>query len=114
MTGVRRGLMMRCPECGQGRLFRSYLKVDPVCDSCGHENGQYRADDGPAYFTMVLVGHLVLAPLLVFEFIWTWNPLLVLAMILPLLAAITLGTLPVVKGAVVGTLWGLQLKGDHR
>ncbi len=113
-TGLRRGLSMRCPECGQGKLYRAYLKVDPVCDVCGHDNGQYRADDGPAYFTMLIIGHLVIAPLLIFEFVWKANPLLVLAMVLPLLAVITLGALPVVKGGVVGVLWGLNLKGDHR
>ncbi len=113
-TGLRRGLSMRCPECGQGKLYRAYLKVDPVCGVCGHDNGQYRADDGPAYFTMLIIGHLVIAPLLIFEFVWKANPLLVLAMILPLLAVITLGALPVVKGGVVGVLWGLNLKGDHR
>ena len=114
LTGMKRGITMHCPECGKGKLFRSYLKVDPTCDSCGHANSQYKADDGPAYFTMVLVGHLVIAPLLVFEFVWTWNPFLVLAMILPALALITLVTLPVVKGAPVGLLWGLGLKGQHR
>ena len=114
LTGMKRGFVMRCPECGKGKLFRAYLKVDPICDVCGHENSQYKADDGPAYFTMVLVGHLIIAPLLVFEFIWTWNPAVVLAMILPALALITLVTLPVVKGATVGLLWGLGLKGQHR
>ena len=114
LTGMKRGLTMRCPECGKGKLFRAYLKVDPTCDICGHQNSQYKADDGPAYFTMVLVGHLVIAPLLVFEFVWTWNPFLVLAMILPALALITLVTLPLVKGATVGLLWGLGLKGQHR
>lgn len=114
LTGLKRGFTMHCPECGKGRLFRAYLKVDPTCEVCGHDNSQYKADDGPAYFTMVLVGHLIIAPLLVFEFVWTWNPLLVLALILPALAVITLGLLPLVKGAVVGLHWALKLRGHHR
>jgi uncharacterized protein (DUF983 family) len=114
MTGLKRGLMMRCPACGKGKLFRSYLKVDPVCDACGHDNGQYRADDGPAYFTMLIIGHVVIAPLLFFEVIWQANPLIVLGLMLPFLALVTLGALPVVKGGVVGALWALRLKGDHR
>ena len=34
-TAVRRGMVCRCPACGEGRLFTSYLKVAPVCESCG-------------------------------------------------------------------------------
>ena len=111
---MKRGLALRCPECGEGKLFRAYLKVDPVCDACGHENGRYKADDGPAYFTIVLIGHVVIAPLLLLEFIWTWDPMTVVAITLPALAVITLATLPVVKGGVVGLMWGLARRGQHR
>ena len=111
LSGIKRGLALRCPECGEGKLFRAYLKVDPVCDACGHENGRYKADDGPAYFTIVLIGHVVIAPLLLLEFIWTWDPMTVVAITLPALAVITLATLPVVKGGVVGLMWGLARRG---
>jgi uncharacterized protein (DUF983 family) len=97
-----RGARRRCPDCGEGRLFDGYLKVRPVCDACGHENGRYRADDAPPYFTILLVGHLVIAPMLAFSFIWAWPVEWVLATTLPTLLAITLLTLPRVKGAVIG------------
>jgi uncharacterized protein (DUF983 family) len=42
---VRNGLRHRCPVCGRGRLFFSYLKT--VAD-CGEDLSQQRADDGPA------------------------------------------------------------------
>ena len=106
--GFWRGLHRRCPNCGEGRLFAGYLKVEPVCAACGHETGRYRADDGPAYFTILIVGHLVVAPLLCFSFIWTWPPAAVLALTLPLVAAITLVLLPLVKGAFIGMQWVTQ------
>ena len=102
LTGLQRGFRRRCPNCGQGRLFSGYLKVNPHCPSCGHANGRYRADDAPPYFTMLLVGHLVVAPLLLFPFIWQWPVGLVLAITLPIVGGLTLGLLPLVKGAVVG------------
>ena len=32
---IRAGLRGRCPRCGKGRLFRSYLKITRRCDACG-------------------------------------------------------------------------------
>jgi uncharacterized protein (DUF983 family) len=105
MVGFKRGAARRCPNCGEGHLFRGYLKVDPVCEACGHQNGLYRADDGPAYFTVLLIGHLLIAPMLCFSFIWQANPLLVLSLTLPLVALSTLLLLGFVKGAFIGVQW---------
>ena len=42
---VWRGLRLRCPVCGQGRLFRSYFVMHESCTSCGvrfaREHGQW-------------------------------------------------------------------------
>lgn len=110
LQGILRGFRHRCPNCGEGKLFTSYLKVRPECEACGHDNGRYRADDAPPYFTILIVGHLVIAPLLFFPWIWEANPALVVGTTLPLLAALTLALLPAVKGAVVGLHWAV----DHR
>lgn len=107
-TGLKRGLMRRCPNCGEGALFQGYLKVEPTCAACGHDNGAYRADDGPAYFTMLIVGHLVIAPMLALPFIWQSNVFLVLGLTLPFIAAATLGLLAFVKGAFIGVQWGAR------
>lgn len=109
--GIRRGAIMRCPNCGKGHLYRKYLKVAP-CAACGHDNTAYPADDAPPYFTILLVGHLIVAPLLLFPWIWEERAEVVLGVTLPLLAIITLALLPVVKGAVVGLQWSLRHSGD--
>lgn len=110
LKGVRRGLAGRCPNCGEGRLFRRYLKVAECCPACAHDNGRYRADDFPAYLTILLVGHLVIAPVLALEVLWSYPPFLVTAVSLPLLAVLTLLLLPVIKGAVVGLHWALGVR----
>ena len=113
LTALWRGLRHRCPACGEGPLYRRYLKVAPVCTACGHELGQYRADDGPAYFTILLVGHLFIAPMLFLPWIWHAPVLLVLpATLIPLLL-VSLLLLPRVKGVVVGLLYSLRTSGEH-
>lgn len=110
LTGLKRGLMHRCPNCGDGRLYVRYLKVDPDCEACGHDLADYPADDGPAYFTILIIGHLFVAPLLLFPFIWKAPVGLVLPLTVLPLAALTLVLLPRVKGAVIGALWAIKLR----
>ena len=112
-TGLLRGARLRCPNCGAGRLFRAYLKVDPACPACGHANGLYRADDAPPYFTILIVGHLVIAPMLAFPFILTWPLGWVLGVTLPAIFGLTLALLPRVKGAVIGFHWATSPDGKR-
>ena len=110
MTGLKRGILHRCPNCGDGRLYVRYLKVDADCEACGHDLADYPADDGPAYFTILIIGHLFVAPLLLFPFIWKAPVGLVLPLTVLPLAAVTLLLLPRVKGAVIGALWAIKLR----
>jgi uncharacterized protein (DUF983 family) len=89
-------------------LFAGYLKVEGQCRSCGHDNGQYPADDAPPYFTILLVGHLVVAPLLALGVIWSAPAAVLVATMVPLVGLITLAALPYVKGAVIGAQWALR------
>jgi uncharacterized protein (DUF983 family) len=96
-------------------MFYRYLKVEPVCQSCGHDLDRYPADDGPAYFTVLLVGHLVIVPFLILAAPWIWKASLwvLVPSALAAVALITLAALPVIKGAVVGLLYALDInRGD--
>lgn len=94
-------------------MFYRYLKVSPACPACGHDLDRYPSDDGPAYFTILLVGHLVVAPLLLFPFIWRAPIAVILPAVLVPLTAITLTVLPRTKGAVIGALYALRVhRGD--
>ena len=110
---IKRGIGHRCPNCGDAPLYRKYLKVVDHCGACGHALGEYRADDGPAYFTILLVGHMVIAPMLFLQWIWKAPIWLVLPLTLIPLAGITLWTLPRVKGALIGLLYSLGVAGDQ-
>ena len=109
LTGLGRGLCRRCPDCGQGRLFDGYLRVRPVCDACGHDNDRYPADDAPPYFTILLVGHLVVAPLLTLAIVRDTPLWLSIGAVCTLVLACTLLLLPRVKGAVIGACWAFGI-----
>ena len=112
---VGRGLAHHCPACGKDRLFRRYLKVQPRCGSCDHDLARYPADDGPAYLTILLVGHLIIAPLLFFPVVWESPPWISVPIVVGALATVTLLALPRVKGGWIGLMYALQVTDrDHR
>jgi uncharacterized protein (DUF983 family) len=108
IKGLGRGFTEHCPNCGRGRLFWRYLKVLSPCEVCGNDNAQYPSDDAPPYFTILIIGHIVIAPMLFLPFIWTWPVGWVLAATLPTVAGLTLVLLPRVKGAVIGAHWAIH------
>jgi uncharacterized protein (DUF983 family) len=110
-AAIRRGLRRRCPACGQSALFTGYLTLNMICPSCGLETQRYRADDAPAYFTIAIVGHIVVPLLLALERFYEPSTLLQLAIWLPVTLALTLWILPRAKGALVATHWATEAGG---
>lgn len=108
---MRRGALGRCPSCGEGKLFQGYLTVRDQCPNCGEHLHHQRADDGPAYITILVVSHL-LTPILLAVFI-AWRPS-VTSMLIGFLGAavvMSLALLPVIKGAMVGMQWSRRMHG---
>lgn len=109
-ASVLNGAKGRCPACGRGALFWKYLKVNSRCEVCDEDLARYPADDGPAYLTILLTGHLVIAPLLLFPIVWQSNPLYSLPIVMGSLAVVTLTVLPRIKGAWIGLMYALAVK----
>ncbi|MEL6960184.1 MAG: DUF983 domain-containing protein [Pseudomonadota bacterium] len=106
-----RGFRRTCPNCGEGTLFSGYLKVADHCAVCGQELHHHRADDGPAYLTILVVGHLM-APLIHIAFTRFRPDPLVLATIFTIgCVALSLYLLPRLKGLVVGIQWARRMHG---
>jgi uncharacterized protein (DUF983 family) len=109
---IRRGLIGRCPACGRGPLFRAYLKVVNSCKVCGEDLSHARADDAPAYLTLLIVCHVVGAGVLMSDNFWPEMSLLVAALFwLAVTIVASLLLLPRMKGAVVGQQWAMFLHG---
>jgi uncharacterized protein (DUF983 family) len=110
LLAMGRGARRRCPRCGLGKLFRGYLAPEPICTVCRADLLAFRADDAPAYFTILIVGHIVVPGMLWLE-MTRHPPMFVHLMIwLPLTVVLTFGLLPHIKGAIVGLLWSLGVR----
>jgi uncharacterized protein (DUF983 family) len=110
-AALKRGFRGHCPRCGQGKLFRAFLKVDDHCSVCGLDFTPHRADDLPAYLVIVIVGHIVVPTALIIETDYSPPVWLQLAIYLPLTLVASLVLLQPVKGAVVGLQWALRMHG---
>lgn len=111
MQAMKRGFLGRCPHCGEGRLFRSFLKTVDRCANCGEEMHHHRADDLPAYLVVVIVGHIVVGAFMGIEATSTLSTWQHLAIWVPVTILSALALLRPVKGAVVGLQWALYMHG---
>lgn len=111
---VRRGFSCHCPRCGVGNIFNRYLKLSSACWRCGEPFDEIRTDDIAPYFTILVIGHIVVPLVLFVEQlfgppVWVhwliWPPMTVLAVLF---------ALPRVKGAVLGWMWWLGIRGDEQ
>lgn len=108
---LRKGFRCKCPNCGSGPILRSYLKVRESCAVCREDLSQHRADDGPAYLTILFVGHLM-APLLLIVFVnFRPNPLLLFTIFAIGCVGLSLYLLPRLKGAIVAFQWARHMHG---
>ncbi|WIJ23480.1 DUF983 domain-containing protein [Devosia sp. RR2S18] len=106
------GAKCRCPRCGEGKLFRRYLKVAERCDNCGLDYSHHRADDLPAYVAITIVGHILVVGLMHFQMGETEiAPWVYLAWLVPLAIVLPLVMLPSIKGAIVGMQWAQRMHG---
>jgi uncharacterized protein (DUF983 family) len=110
-TALKRGFRGRCPRCGEGKLFRAFLKVDNNCSVCSLDFTPHRADDLPAYLVIVIVGHIVVPLALIIETDYSPPVALQLSIYLPTVLILSLVLLQPVKGAVVGLQWALRMHG---
>ena len=105
------GLQHKCPNCATGPLYRSYLKVHDHCPHCSEALYHHRADDAPPYFTIFIVGHLIIPAMIAVEMAYApalWLHGLIWA---PAILLLCMGLLPRVKGFIVGLQWGLKMHG---
>ena len=95
------GMRGRCPRCGEGRLFKGLLDVQPRCSACGLDFAFIDSGDGPAVFVIMIVGFIVVDLALVVEF--TFHPPYWLHALLwvPLIFGLSIGLLRPLKGLMI-------------
>ncbi|WP_018996648.1 DUF983 domain-containing protein [Hirschia maritima] len=104
---IKRCIKGKCPNCGKGKLWARYIKQVDHCEHCGAHLESVRADDGPAWLTILIVGH-IWSPLLVLVTrydipMWFLFPTLLISAALSCLAV-----LPFSKAIFIGAIWKTQ------
>lgn len=106
-----KGWKRKCPNCGAGPILHGYLKVNDNCVVCHEDFSHHRADDGPAYLTILIVGHLM-APLIHVTFtMFRPEPLIMATVFSVGCIALSLYLLPRLKGAIVAFQWARRMHG---
>lgn len=112
-TAIGRGLAGRCPGCGKTQMFWRFLKVIDKCPNCTAPLGLARADDAPPYFTIFIVGHVVVPLMFIVDRMGEPPLWLMSAIFIPLTVILALGLLQPIKGGTVGLMLTLNmLKSD--
>lgn len=108
---MKRGLLCRCPHCGDGKLFQKFLRPVDNCSVCGEEFTAQRADDLPAYMTVLIVGHIVIGLFMMVESVGSlplWAHLTIWGSVIVIMS---LALLQPIKGAIIGLQWALYMHG---
>lgn len=106
-----RGWRRKCPCCGAGPMMEGFLKVRSKCVVCSTEMHHHRADDGPPYLTILIVGHIV-GPLMLWFFVaFRPEPMVLLTLFSISSVAMSLYLLPRLKGAIVALQWANRMHG---
>lgn len=120
LRSMLRGLVCRCPNCNEGKLFSGYLRAVPNCSVCGESyDGLHRADDLPPYLTVFVVGHLVVALFMALDEAVVLSLGANLAIFIPLTLVLCLAMLRPMKGLTIGLQWAMRMHGfgdgdEHR
>ena len=113
-AALARGFMGRCPRCGEGRIFRSWLKPRAACPCCQLDMSGQRSDDFPAYISIFLTGHILVPAIIILVLDYDLSAWTLAAILMPLALAMLLGWLQPAKGAVIAQQWWFGMHGFKR
>ena len=109
LTAMRRGVLGRCPACGQGHAFAGWLRVTQICPVCTAPLGAIRADDAPPYFTIFILAHIVIGALVALERSVSLSVSTELMIFLPATLLLAIGLIRPVKGATLGLMLRMDM-----
>ena len=102
---VQTGLAGRCPECGEGRLFKSMLSFTDSCAACGADFTDEDAGDGPAVFVIFIVGIFIVPMAIAFDMLFK-PPFIVTFLIWgSIITGVSLWLLRLLRGVMFNIAW---------
>ena len=108
---IKRGMLSRCPACGNGHLFRAWLKPVDECASCGADMHHQRSDDLPPYISITILGHIAVGGFMMTDTVFLVPMWVHFAIWVPITVLVALLTIQPIKGAVIGWQWALRMHG---
>ena len=110
---LARALRLKCPACGQGALYRAYLKPVDTCACCGAPLGQVPSEDGPAWLTVLMLAPFLVAVTFLVSLsswpLWVTLPGAALAV-----TGLVMLALPRVKAGWIAVLWSMGKVGESQ
>lgn len=67
VSALSAGFRCRCPNCGEGRLYRGFLKFKDRCDACGADLTIADTGDGASWFVMFVALILIVPSAMIME-----------------------------------------------
>lgn len=95
------GLAGKCPRCGHGALFESFLGLRKTCAHCGLDYAKADAGDGPAVFVIFIVGFVAVGAAFILKFTWYAPAWLAFGVSAGLAIALTLALLRPLKATLI-------------
>ncbi|KQO76882.1 DUF983 domain-containing protein [Rhizobium sp. Leaf262] len=108
---IMRGMLSRCPACGNGHLFRAWLKPVDECASCGADMHHQRSDDLPPYISIMILGHVAVGGFMMTDTVFLVPMWVHFAIWVPITILVALLTIQPIKGGVIGLQWALKMHG---
>jgi len=104
------GLKRRCPRCGEGRLYKSFLVIADKCDRCDLDFSEFDSGDGPAVFIIMITGFVIVGLVLYVEVAFRPDYWVHAVLWLPLSVALPLVLLPILKAWLVAQMFRHQAR----
>jgi uncharacterized protein (DUF983 family) len=113
-TALKRGLKLKCPNCGKGRLLQGYITPVKQCSVCAEEYGHIRTDDAAPWLTVLIVGHVFIPTILTVEQEATWPMWVSMTLWPALVLALSLIILPWAKALFLSAIWSMRTQGSEK
>lgn len=107
-----RGLLCRCPRCGQGDLFHGFLEQVERCPVCEERLGHFNVGLLLPLVVITIVAHVIIFVMLDMELNQRANPMVYLSVLVPLSIIVPLLVIRPVKGGLIGFLWARRISDE--
>mgnify|MGYP003387271763 CR=1 FL=1 len=109
LSPFRVALRARCPRCGKGKLYKGLTALADNCAACGLSFKDHDSGDGPAFFTITVLGFIVAGAAIMAEIFYKPDYWIHLVLWPPLLLGLTPISLRFFKSYLLAWQYKAQL-----